>query len=304
MSPPRGPGSEAGARVERGRQARRLRGVIALTGTVLIVEAVGGVLSGSLALISDAGHMFTDLLALVLSLMAVRFAALPANPAKTWGYHRLEILTALLNGALLLGLSSWLLYRAFRRLLDPVPVEGPLMIGVAVVGLLANLVSVAALSGSGNTLNLKAARMHVIGDALSSLGVVVAGAVIALTGWHRIDPVVAAVIGVVIIAGAVRLVREAVDVLLEATPAGIDPDAVGRAIGAIPGVVEVHDLHVWSITTGLPALSGHVRVADSHRGDPDEVLTLIKRSLRDRFGIVHTTIQVESESYQELGDVH
>lgn len=304
MSPPHGPGGAAGSRVERVVQTRCLGRVIALTGAVLILEAIGGIMSGSLALISDAGHMLTDLLALVLSLMAVRFAALPATPAKTWGYHRLEILTALLNGALLLCLSSWLLYRAFRRLLDPVPVEGPLMTGVAVAGLLANLVSMAILSRAGHSLNLKAARMHVIGDALSSLGVVVAGTIIAFTGWHRIDPVVAAVIAVVIIAGAVRLVREAVDVLLEATPAGIDLDAVGGAIGAIPGVVEVHDLHVWSITTGLPALSGHVRVADPDRRDPDELLNRIKRVLRDRFGIVHTTIQVESESYQELGDVH
>jgi cobalt-zinc-cadmium efflux system protein len=304
MSPPHGPGGAAGTRVDRGVQTRCLVRVIALTGAVLVFEAIGGVLSGSLALISDAGHMLTDLLALVLSLMAVRIAALPATPAKTWGYHRLEILTALLNGALLLCLSSWLLYRAFRRLLEPVPVEGTLMTGVAVAGLLANLVSVAVLSRAGHSLNLKAARMHVIGDALSSLGVVVAGVVIAFTGWHRIDPVVAAVIAVVIIAGAVRLVREAVDVLLEATPAGIDLDAVGGAIGAIPGVVEVHDLHVWSITTGLPALSGHVRVADPDRRDPDELLNRIKRVLRDRFGIVHTTIQVESESYQELGDVH
>jgi cobalt-zinc-cadmium efflux system protein len=304
MTPAHGPDHAASGRVERGVQTRCLGRVIALTGTVLVVEAVGGILSGSLALISDAGHMLTDLLALVLSLMAVRFAALPATPAKTWGYHRLEILTALLNGALLLGLSSWLLYRAFRRLLDPVPVEGPLMIGVALAGLLANLVSVAVLSRAGHSLNLKAARMHVIGDALSSLGVVIAGLVIALTGWHRIDPVVAAAIALVIIAGALRLVREAVDVLLEATPAGIDLDAVGGAIGAIPGVVEVHDLHVWSITTGLHALSGHVRVAERDRADPDQVLDRIKRSLRDRFGIVHTTIQIESETYQELGEVH
>jgi cobalt-zinc-cadmium efflux system protein len=133
---------------------------------------------------------------------------------------------------------------------------------------------------------------------------VVAGVVIAVTGWHRVDPVVAAIIAVVIIVGAVRLGREAVDVLLEATPAGIDLDAVGGAIGAIPGVVEVHDLHVWSLTTGNHALSGHVRVADPERVDPDQILDQIKRSLRDRFGIVHTTIQIESPTYQELGDVH
>lgn len=304
MSPAHGPDHAAPGGVSRGDQTRCLGRAIALTAAVLVIEVIGGIVSGSLALISDAGHMLTDVLALTLSLMAARFAALPPNPAKTWGYHRLEILTALFNGALLLCLSSWLLYRAFRRLLVPVPVEGPLMTGVALAGLLTNVVSVAVLSRGGHSLNLKAARMHVIGDALSSLGVVVAGVVIAVTGWHRMDPAVAAIIAVVIIVGAVRLGREAVDVLLESTPAGIDLDAVGGAIGAIPGVVEVHDLHVWSLTTGNHALSGHVRVADPERVDPDQILNRIKRSLRDRFGIVHTTIQIESPTYQELGDVH
>jgi cobalt-zinc-cadmium efflux system protein len=304
VSPAHGPDHAAPGGVSRGDQTRCLGRAIALTAAVLVIEVIGGIVSGSLALISDAGHMLTDVLALTLSLMAARFAALPPNPAKTWGYHRLEILTALFNGALLLCLSSWLLYRAFRRLLVPVPVEGPLMTGVALAGLLTNVVSVAVLSRGGHSLNLKAARMHVIGDALSSLGVVVAGVVIAVTGWHRMDPAVAAIIAVVIIVGAVRLGREAVDVLLESTPAGIDLDAVGGAIGAIPGVVEVHDLHVWSLTTGNHALSGHVRVADPERVDPDQILNRIKRSLRDRFGIVHTTIQIESPTYQELGDVH
>jgi len=285
-------------------QTRQLAIVIAISVGTLLVEVAGGLLSGSLALLSDAGHVLTDLLALVLSLMAVRFASLPATPAKTYGYHRLEILTALLNGTLLVAMSAAILYKAVRRFFDPVPIESSLMLVVALFGLLANLAGVFLLSRAPQTINLRGARMHVIADALSSVGVLVAGGVIALTGWERLDAIVGGVIALVVAAGSLQLVREAVDVLLEATPAGIDLDLVSRAIATVPGVVEVHDLHIWSITTGLPALSGHVRLDDSHPETSDEMLNRIKQTVRDRFGIVHTTIQFESCAYQELGDVH
>jgi len=285
-------------------QTRQLVRVIALSAATLVVEVAGGLLSGSLALLSDAGHVLTDLLALVLSLMAVRFASLPATPAKSYGYHRLEILTALLNGALLITISGGILYKAVRRFFDPVPIESSLMLGVAFVGLLANLVGIALLSRAPQNINLRCARMHVVGDALSSVGVLVTGGIIALTGWERLDPLMGGVIALVIAVGSLRLVREAVDVLLEATPSGIDLDGVSRAIATVPGVVEVHDLHIWSITTGLPALSGHVRLDGSHPQTSDEMLNQIKQTVRDRFGIVHTTIQIESCAYQELGDVH
>ncbi|OLC53430.1 MAG: hypothetical protein AUH92_06045 [Acidobacteria bacterium 13_1_40CM_4_69_4] len=263
----------------------------------MVLETAGGLLSGSLALLSDAGHVLTDVLALVLSLMAVRFSSLPATPG-------LEILTALLNGALLMVISAGILYKAVGRFLDPVPIHSGVMIGVACAGLLANLAGVALLSGAPQSLNLRGARMHVIGDALSSVGVLLAGLVIALTGWRRLDPLVGGGIAVVIAVGSLRLVREAVDVLLEATPAGIDLDDVSRAIVTVPGVVEVHDLHIWSITTGLSALSGHVRLDGSGGETSDVMLNRIKQTVRDRFGIVHTTIQIESCGYQELGDVH
>ncbi|OLE66532.1 MAG: hypothetical protein AUG09_06990 [Acidobacteria bacterium 13_1_20CM_2_68_7] len=256
--------------------------VIALSAGILLLEVAGGLLSGSLALLSDAGHVLTDVLALVLSLMAVRFSSLPATPAKTYGYHRIEILTALVNGALLIGISIGILYKAVGRFIDPVPIHSGVMMGVACAGLLANLAGVALLSGAPQSLNLRCARMHVVSDALSSVGVLLAG----------------------IAAGALRLVREAVDVLLEATPADIDLDDVSRAIATVPGVVEVHDLHVWSITTGLAALSGHVRLDGVGRDTSDEMLNRIKQTVRDRFGIVHTTIQIESLGYNELGDVH
>ena len=293
----------------RTREARRLQSrqlvlVIALSVGALLIEIAGGVLSGSLALLSDAGHVLTDLLALVLSLMAVRFASLPATPAKSYGYHRLEILTALLNGALLIAMSAGILYKATRRFFDPVPIESRTMMMVAFAGLLANVAGVVLLSRAPQNLNLRGARMHVVGDALSSVGVLVAGGIIALTGWARLDAIVGGAIAVVIALGSLRLVREAVDVLLEATPAGIDLDLVSRAIATVPGVVEVHDLHIWSITTGLPALSGHVRLDGQEPQTSDEMLNRIKQTVRDRFGIVHTTIQIETRGYQELGEVH
>ncbi len=285
-------------------QGRQLIAVIALTGTILLVEAIGGLLSGSLALLSDAGHMLTDLLALVLALMAVRFSSLPATPEKTYGYHRLEILTALLNGTLLLLISAVLMVKAVQRFVSPVPIRGGLMMTVALVGLIANLAGLLILSRGHRSLNVRGARMHLMGDALSSCGVLITGLVIWTTGWFQIDPIVAGLIALVIVAGALRLIREAVDVLLEAAPAGIGLDAVSRAIAAIPGVLEVHDLHIWSITTGLHALSGHVRVESAMHDRADEMLNRIKGTIRDRFGIVHTTVQIESPGYQELGDVH
>ena len=296
--------SESDTRASRVVQRRQLVAVITLTGTILLVEAIGGVLSGSLALLSDAGHMLTDLLALVLCLMAVRFSSLPATPEKTYGYHRLEILTALLNGTLLLLISAVLMFKAVQRALDPIPVRGGMMMTVALIGLIANLAGLMLLSRGHRSLNVRGARMHLIGDAFSSCGVLVTGVILWFTGWDVVDPIVAGLIAIVIVVGALRLIREAVDILLEATPAGIGLDEVSRAIAAVPGVVEVHDLHIWSITTGLHALSGHVRVAaDAHEG-ADEMLNRIKGTIRDRFGIVHTTVQIESPGYQELGDVH
>jgi cobalt-zinc-cadmium efflux system protein len=295
---------EEGTRTARGAQTRELGLVIGISGIVLAIEIVGGVLSGSLALLSDAGHMLTDILALVLSLMAARFASLPATPSKTYGYHRLEILTALVNGTLLIAISGGLLYKAGRRFLSPVPVQAGLMTAVALAGLLANLAALAILSRQHRSLNIRCARMHILGDALSSVGVVLAGILISITGVHRIDPVVGGLIAIVIVVGALRLVREAVDILLESAPAGIALDDVSAAIGTVSGVLEVHDLHVWTITTGLLALSGHVRVKDPRGAQTDEMLNRIKRTLRDRFGIVHSTVQIESSSYQELGDIH
>src|SRR5262245_13195935 len=270
----------------------------------MIVEAAGGLVSGSLALLSDAGHMLTDLLALVLSLMACRFSALPATAGKTYGYHRLEILTALVNGSVLVLVSGFLAWSAVRRFLDPPPIHGATMLWVALFGLAGNVASLSLIPGGHENLNIRGARMHILSDALSSAGVVATSLLIAWTGELRLDPFIAGVIAVVICVGAVRLVREAVDVLLEATPAGIALDEVSEAIRAVPGVLEVHDLHVWSITTGLPALSGHVRIDARSATDGDELLTRIKEILRGRFLIEHTTLQVETAHYRQACEDH
>jgi cobalt-zinc-cadmium efflux system protein len=286
----------------RAHTTRQLTLVIAITATFLLVEAAGGVLSGSLALLSDAGHMLTDLLALVLSLMAARFASLPPNSAKTYGYRRLEILTALVNGTVLVLVAGLLAWRAGVRFLHPVPVGAPMMIGVALLGLGANLAGLWLLSGDDG-LNVRGARMHLWGDALSSIAVVVGSIAIGLTGWYRIDAAVAGAVSVVIAFGAARLVREAVDVLLEAAPAGLAIGDVERIIREVPGVLEVHDLHVWSITTGLPALSGHVQVDAGAAASPDATLACIAAALRDHFGIAHSTLQIETADLGTRCDV-
>jgi cobalt-zinc-cadmium efflux system protein len=288
----------------RSAQGRRLGAVIALTLVVMVVEVVGGLRSGSLALLSDAGHMLTDVLALVLSFMAVRFAARPASPAKTYGYHRVEILTALVNGALLVVVAAGLAVESARRAFAPAPVASGTMAVVAVAGLLGNLFALWLLRGHCSGLNIRSARLHLIGDALSSAGVVAASLVILATGWWRLDPLVAFVIAIGIAWGAVGLVREAVDVLLEGTPRGVAIEDVRRVLLGIPGVAEVHDVHIWSITTGFLAFSGHVR-ADEGPGlragsGSDPLLGRIRTTLRDRFGIAHTTIQIETDACRDL----
>jgi cobalt-zinc-cadmium efflux system protein len=286
------------------RDRARLRWCAGLTASILVVEAAGGILAHSLALLSDSGHMMTDLLALLLSLFAMNFAARPATGSKTYGYYRMEILAALFNGILLAILSLYLFYEAIRRLIDPRPVATGLMLAVAVVGLLANLAGIALLSPARKSLNIRGALLHVLGDAFSSVGVILGGVVMRVTGWYQADPLVSLLIGVVILWGAFHLIREALDILLEAAPSGIELPEIDKAIASLEGVVGIHDLHVWSITSGMPALSGHVVVRDAVLADSDQMLNRIKRMLEDRFGICHTTLQMESERYQEVGEIH
>jgi cobalt-zinc-cadmium efflux system protein len=276
-----------------------------ITAAILVAEVVGGLLSGSLALLADAGHLLSDLGALGISLCALWIAARPAPPQKTFGYYRMEILSALFNSVLLIVLALFVFFAAWGRLLAPPPVRAGAVIGVAAAGLAGNLIAIALLyPRARSSLNLRGAMAHQLGDAASSAGVVVGGAVMALTGWYRVDPAISAAIGVVILIGAWNLLREVVDVLLEATPRGIDPEAVARSIREIPGVQEVHDLHIWSITSGMPALSGHVTASRQAPPRQDELLNRVKRMLQDRYRIEHTTLQIESPDYEEVGQIH
>jgi len=276
-----------------------------LMGSVMVVEIAGSWFSNSLALLSDAGHMFTDILALGLAMFAVTMACKPASPRVTYGYYRFEILAALANGVLLGMIALILFYEAWMRFLNPPEVAGGVVVVVAAVGLVANLAGLYILKGAAHLgLNVRGAAMHVLSDTLSSAGVVVGGAVIALTGWMQIDSILSAAIGLVIVVGAVRLVREAVNVLLETAPAGISLATVRGEIESISGVRQVHDLHIWSITSGMTALSGHVVLQATTLEHSDQILNTIKERLRQRYAIEHTTIQVESESYREVGEVH
>ena len=277
---------------------------IALTAMVMLAEIAGGIWAHSLALLSDAGHMLADLLSLGMALFAVTVAARPATTRKTYGYYRVEILSALINGVVLVAMALTIFYEGYRRFNNPVPVAGGVVLIVAIAGLIANLAGIWLLTRPRDNVNIRCARMHMAGDALSSCGVIVGGLVITFTSWYTIDSLISAGIGVMILIGAYRIIRETVDILLESTPMGIEPDKVAQAISDLAGVKSVHDLHIWSITSGMPALSGHVILDGPAHARSDDILNHIKEMLRGEFGIEHTTIQVESESYAEVGKIH
>jgi cobalt-zinc-cadmium efflux system protein len=285
-------GHSHGTDAYRGADRKALLVAAFLTAGFMVAEAVGGLLTGSLALLADAGHMLSDSFSLFLALAAVTLAARPATARRTFGYKRAEILAALVNGVLLVVVSIWVIVEAVRRLEDPVEILGVGMLLIALAGLVVNLAAAAVLIRSGGeSLNVKAALRHVIGDLAGSVGVIVAAGVIILTGWEPIDAIVSILISVLIAASAWSVLKEAVDVLLESAPEGLDTEEIGMAMAAHEGVDEVHDLHVWQITSGFPTLSAHVMVAsgaDCH-GIRGELEALLGR----RYGIEHTTLQVE-----------
>lgn len=271
---------------------RRLLFVLVLTAAFTLVEFVGGWLSNSLALLADAGHMLSDVASIALSVFALWFARRPATAAKSYGYLRTEILAALANGVTLVVIAILILMHAVERLRTPEAVEGGLMLWVATGGLLVNIVAAALLHGSsGHSLNIRGAYLHVLGDMLGSVGAIAAALVILFTGWLPADPLISMAVAVLILAGSWRLVRESVDVLLEAVPRHIELRAVYRTICEIEGVEEIHDLHVWTLTSGMLAMSAHV-IAQQH--DHADVLRAIHERMHDRFGIRHVTVQLES----------
>jgi len=278
--------------------------LLALTITLfmMIAEIVGGFLSNSLALLSDAGHMFTDTLALALSFFAMKFADMPATDKKTYGFYRLEILAALLNGVILVLISLFLIYEAYQRILNPPPVQGTLMLIVALIGLIVNIIGALFLvKHRHSTLNIRSAFLHIIGDAVSSVGVIIGGVVIYYTGWFLIDPVLSILIALGIIAGSYSLVTESVNILLESAPSHINIEAVAAEIAAVNGVREAYHVHIWTITSGVYALSAHVIVDDMPVSGSQELLKDIQHRLADRFKILHSTIQFECERCVESG---
>lgn len=287
----------------RAQSRKRLALAIGITAAVLVTELVGGLMSGSLALLSDAGHVLTDLLALALSYAAIWIAGRPADPRRSFGYHRVEILAALLNGALLLVIAAGIVRESYARLFAPVQVRGGVMITVAALGLAGNIASMVLLAPARRTLGVRGAWLHVVGDTLSSVAVLGAGFAVIATGWTSADALAGAVIAVVIVIGAVGLLKESVDVLLEACPVGIDGARVERRIRELPEVGTVHDLHIWSITSGMHALSGHV-VLRAGQHSTDALLARLQAMLLDEFQIAHTTFQIESHAFEEIGQIH
>jgi cobalt-zinc-cadmium efflux system protein len=278
---------------------------VALVATV--AEAVGGWVSNSLALLSDAGHMLADAAAIGLSLFALRMAARPADSKRTYGYYRLEILAALVNGALLFAIAAGIAVEGYRRLLHPEPVVVRTVVLLSCFGIVLNALGMwITHAGAHGSMNLRSTFLHLAGDLLNSIGVLVSALVIAWTGQLAVDPLVSFLIAGTIVWSAIRLCKEAVDVLLEGAPGHIPVAEVSSAIAQVPGVAAVHDLHVWTITSGLVALSCHIVVTcdgpecRSH----DEILTEAKTVLRERFAIEHTTIQFESDQYRHEEVVH
>lgn len=283
----------------RGRNTKALAGVLVLTLGYTVAEAVGGLLTGSLALLADAGHMLSDSASLALALFAVWLAARPPTPQRSFGYQRAEILAALANGITLVAVSLWIFVEAYRRLSDPPEVLGGWMLAVALGGLAVNLGAAGILLRGGRaSLNLRAALRHVVADLLGSVGVIAAAIVILTTGWVYADPLISVLIGVLVLASSWSILRESVSILLESTPPGMDAGEIGRRLSAAPGVSDVHDLHVWTITSGFPALSAHVLVGREE--DCHARRVQLEEILAHDFEIEHTTLQVEHGREGEL----
>lgn len=280
------------------RHRRPLVVAFVLTAAFMVVEFTVGVSTGSLALLSDAAHMGTDVLALGMSLAAITLAARPAAKGRTYGSYRLEVLAALANGLLLFAVAGFVIVEAVRRFAEPPAVPGGPLLITAVVGLAVNLLSLRLLSvGAKESITLRGASLEVLGDALGSMGVIVAGIVLLSTGWAWVDPIVGVLIGLLILPRTWSLTRQALGILMESAPAHVDLDALERDVCAVPGVLALHDLHVWTITSGMESASGHVVVAPD--ADYRTALGRVLAVLRERHGIEHATIQCEPEAFPE-----
>lgn len=280
------------------RDTSRLKWTLGLVVVYMAAEVVGGLIADSLALLADAGHMLSDAGSLSLALFAIWIARRPPTPEKTYGYYRTEILAALVNGVTLVLISVYIFYEAWQRFHDPPEVLGPLMMGVAVGGLLVNVTGLFLLhSGREESLNVQGAWLHVMADAAGSVGAIVAGALIWWRGWNLADPIASVLIGVLVLGSSWKLLKESVSVLTEAAPGHIDVEEVRNAMVGVDGVEAVHHLHVWTITSGMESLSAHVVVVGQRRRR--DILTEVREVIHDRFGIEHCTIQIEPEAFEE-----
>jgi cobalt-zinc-cadmium efflux system protein len=279
----------------RGASERRMWIVFGLTATFFVVEVVGGILTNSLALLSDAAHMFTDVMALAIAITAIRLSRLPADRKRTFGYHRFEILAAALNAVLLFLVALYILYEAYQRWVEPPAIESLGMLVVAVAGLVVNLIGMRLLAGGAEAnLNVKGAYLEVWADALGSVGVIIGALIVYFTGWTRADPLIAVLIALWVLPRAWMLFRQSVNVLLEGVPEGLDLPAIDGRLRAVSGVRDVHDLHIWAIGSGKASLTAHL-ILDSAQADVQRVLNDASDLLQREFGLTHTTLQAEFE---------
>jgi cobalt-zinc-cadmium efflux system protein len=275
-----------------------------ITTGIMFLEFFGGLITNSLALLSDSGHMLSDASSLALSLGAMWFAGRAATPAKTYGYYRFEILAAFLNGVTLFLIAGFIVYEAYERMFDPPTVSSGTMMLIAFIGLLANLLSAWALIKKGDVkdnVNLRSAYLHVLGDALGSVGAILAGAIMLLFDWYWADPIISVLVALLILKSAWGIISHSVHILMEGTPAGIDTQSVRDELESIPGVRNIHDLHIWTITSGMNSLSCHILIKDEEDGQA--ILQKAINIIEEKFHINHTTIQVE-KSQLSHGEVH
>ncbi|HHY74862.1 MAG TPA: cation transporter [Bacillus bacterium] len=272
---------------------------LTITAGIMLLEFFGGLFTNSLALLSDSGHMLSDASSLALSLVAMWFAARPASPNKTYGFYRFEILAALFNGITLFLIAGFIIYEAYGRFLEPPTVASGTMILIAVIGLGANLLSAWAMLRQGDVkgnVNLRSAYLHVLGDALGSVGAILAGLIMYFFGWYTADPIISVVVALLILRSAWSVIKHTVHILMEGTPITVDQKEVDEALRQIPGVINVHDLHIWTITSGLDSLSCHLLIKDDK--DCQEILQQAIQIIESKFKILHTTIQVEKSNLQ------
>jgi cobalt-zinc-cadmium efflux system protein len=281
---------------------RRMWVGLGLTASFLVVEIVGGILTRSLALLSDAAHMFTDVMALAIAIAAMRLSRLPADRKRTFGYHRFEILAAALNATLLFLVALYILYEAYQRWITPPAIESLGMLAIGVVGLAVNLAGMRLLaSDARSNLNVKGAYLEVWADALGSIGVIVAALIVTFTGWTRADPIVAVLIALWVLPRTWKLFKQSVNVLLEGVPEGMDLSVIDRRLREVPGVRDVHDLHIWAIGSGKASLTAHL-IIDEVQADVQRVLNDANDLLRRDFGLTHTTLQAELEHCDPRGN--